>query len=443
MKRAKPLSRQLSDHGQATKARKSSLDKEAADGWTVFSDKEKHLAYEYNTNVQANALSKLARSSTPCDVFCHFLNEELIEAVLRRVNADDTLALVNKGCRLHRYVFTVEEVYQYLAVRVFIQAVSTEKAPTVDQAIKKAMDILGFDGFVKIRLLHTRFVVQIGTPEEEMLSKTFSKALRTLGEVVSGDEKLFRHTGQSCFVRLCPNKPAKVGIWNYQLCCRLANGKSFLVWTKTHMTPPNSGLRVGTDHIVRHWAEHIKAKSTSPCVLVFDSYYFSKASVDVLMKENVKFIAAVSPARAGCLVPLLSPQVEKKGDSAFAFNTETNESACLHWSTDPKVGKKMVYSNAFFCKANAPQTPNVPLYHEYKFCFSLCDHFNHALAGKQFPYKMGGGHEGADLMAGWNYLFSCVLVNAWSMYSDIAGEDVQYKVFCEKLVNELKEKKGK
>ena len=53
-----------------------------------------------------------------------------------------------------------------------------------------------------------------------------------LGEVLCGDEKLFRFTGKGGIVRKGPNKPAKVGIWHYQGTVMYSNGEPFLVYTR-------------------------------------------------------------------------------------------------------------------------------------------------------------------------------------------------------------------
>ena len=70
--------------------------------------------------------------------------------------------------------------------------------------------------------------------EEEILSSRFSNAIKSLGEGFSGDEKLFRFTGPSGYVRKVPNKPAKVGLWHYQGVVQLKSGLPYLLCTKMH-----------------------------------------------------------------------------------------------------------------------------------------------------------------------------------------------------------------
>ena len=53
----------------------------------------------------------------------------------------------------------------------------------------------------------------------------------TFGDYASGDEKLFRYTGYSGFVCLVKSKPTGLGLWHFQLCIRLGNGKPFCVFS--------------------------------------------------------------------------------------------------------------------------------------------------------------------------------------------------------------------
>ena len=42
-----------------------------------------------------------------------------------------------------------------------------------------------------------------------------------LGQFVAGDEKLFKWTGESMWVRKCPGKDDKLSLWNYELVAEL------------------------------------------------------------------------------------------------------------------------------------------------------------------------------------------------------------------------------
>ena len=81
---------------------------------------------------------------------------------------------------------------------------------------------------------------------------TFS-LLSSLGEILCGDEKLFRFTGKGGIVRKVPNKPAIVGIWHYQATVMLSNGEPFLEHTRVHGTASNLGESTQTTSIVLGW----------------------------------------------------------------------------------------------------------------------------------------------------------------------------------------------
>ena len=56
------------------------------------------------------------------------------------------------------------------------------------------------------------FLLRMGTLDEKELSDNFEAMISYMGDTLAGDEKLFRYTGNSGYVRMCPNKPAKMGI---------------------------------------------------------------------------------------------------------------------------------------------------------------------------------------------------------------------------------------
>eukprot|EP00957_Ditylum_brightwellii_P046009 3490298-Ditylum_brightwellii.AAC.1 len=67
-----------------------------------------------------------------------------------------------------------------------------------------------------------------------MTSKNFNDVILSFGNGFYGDEKLFRYTGQSGYVRKVPNKPAHIGLWHYQGIIVLKSGDPYLVSTQMH-----------------------------------------------------------------------------------------------------------------------------------------------------------------------------------------------------------------
>ena len=55
------------------------------------------------------------------------------------------------------------------------------------------------------------------------------RMLSSLGEVLCGNEKLFRFTGRGGIVGKVPRKPARIGIWHYQAVVMLPTDNPFLL----------------------------------------------------------------------------------------------------------------------------------------------------------------------------------------------------------------------
>ena len=86
----------------------------------------------------------------------------------------------------------------------------------------------------------------------------------SLGEVLCGDEKLFRFTGKDEIVRKVRNKPSKVGIWHYQETVMLSIGEPFLVYTRAHDTASNMRESTQTATIVLEWEDLVQKLIDQP-----------------------------------------------------------------------------------------------------------------------------------------------------------------------------------
>ena len=75
----------------------------------------------------------------------------------------------------------------------------------------------------------------------EYLSENFQSIVRSLGESVAGDGKLFHFTGNTAYIIQVPSKPAKIGSWIYQLAATLGNGLPFMVYMRMMAVQPFLG----------------------------------------------------------------------------------------------------------------------------------------------------------------------------------------------------------
>ena len=79
--------------------------------------------------------------------------------------------------------------------------------------------------------------------------------------------------------------------------------------------------------------------------------------------------------------------------------------------------KTLVYFN---CHINIDDKKNlkhhVPVYDHYGPLFCLCDKFNKAIVGKNFPFRVGGGHRQGPEASIVDYLVVSVLMTSYHAY---------------------------
>ena len=137
----------------------------------------------------------------------------------------------------------------------------------------------------------------------EGMSNFFQELLRNLGTSVSGDEKLYHFTGNFCHIMVVPSKHSRIGMWMYQLVAQLGNGLPFLIHMRMMTHETVRGERAPVHEVVRARKDIIVSFSRR-CISVFDSYYFSADSVNVLeeplasgRQSGLRFIGAVTPTK--------------------------------------------------------------------------------------------------------------------------------------------------
>ena len=140
----------------------------------------------------------------------------------------------------------------------------------------------------------------------EYLSEIFQSIVRSLGESVAGDEKLFHFTGNTPYLIQVPFKLANIGFWIYQLVATLGYGLPFMVHMRMMAVQPSLGESAPIHNAVKNWKMVI-----DKCLLVFDSYYASASSIRILTaldkasesfgasqsKTVCRFIGSVRPDR--------------------------------------------------------------------------------------------------------------------------------------------------
>ena len=128
-----------------------------------------------------------------------------------------------------------------------------------------------------------------------------------LGQYVARDENLFYFIGDSINIRQVISKPDKIGLWFYELCCRVRNGEHELPYLM-HLFLHDSELHeVTTASVVEKWVNTMWSvgKETVPecvnphpkCILDMDSYYIGSESRNFLIMRGQKFLASCSKER--------------------------------------------------------------------------------------------------------------------------------------------------
>lgn len=176
------------------------------------------------------------------------------------------------------------------------------------------------------------------------ISRKFQSVVSALGEFVSGDEKLDHFTGNSGHIRKVPNKPARIGLWHYQLVGLLDTDKPYLLDASTSCPNTSVGESDYMAEVVGRWAGIVKRLNRySPraqTTITFDAYYTDNNTRTVLLQNEMKFSGAVKTGRFKALVNKVKHLVTKPGDFGSLYNPSTNELFTLCWDENPNLGQK-------------------------------------------------------------------------------------------------------
>jgi hypothetical protein len=288
-------------------------------------------------------------------------------------------------------------------------------------------------GISLIELLWNKFT--LGPEEEKFLTERFLAAVSILGQWVAGDEKLFKWTGESQWVRMCPQKEDELGLWNYELCARLSNGLSYLLYVRSHLCETSLGGGVQCASVVQDWGKIVKEHSTDDAtILVADSYYLDRAGRQILHGIEVPFICAVQACRFNTLAKRARKIAHHAGKTALLYCWELHEMFVTHWYPEP-LGQKFVLSNAFTASEGNTRKGWVPGCDDFSIMFNVCDQYNRSLHEKSWPHRCQTAPQQQH-----NFLFTCILMNTYHAYLDaqhLRPENLDYKSFGEQLADEL------
>lgn len=449
------------------KRKKAKVQKKASteDGWKSVDPDKDNFTYTKLDPAQTHSTLKFARKASLSDIFLQLYPKELVEAILSRKQEDSNKAFcLPKGTQ---YTPTMSKIYKYLAIRIRVQGiheVPQENTKNRDAQRKAFLTASAYfrekfphsppPGINVLESLHN--VLNITPAEENLLSQILQDSIASVGEWVAGDEKLFKFTGKSGWVRLVPNKPDRVGIWIYELTCRvspivcplayltnwcqLSCGKPYLLYVRSHTTNSSVGERIPTSEVVKEWAICVQEKGKKDSMLVCDSYYLDTAGRALLKELGIKFVCSVRGDRFWPLRDLVKFEVKKSGEWAGIWNKSSKELFVHVWDPNPDIGKKYVLSNAFQPHGKNATKLLIPAYDAYKVMFNTCDQFNRALHDCTWPHRHGGGKTPGAVGALHNFYFSAILQNVLTAHFELSSQKSEIDDFKEatmKLADQL------
>ena len=381
---------------------------------------------------------------TLLSIFKFFVTPALLGKIIENMD-DDHFILNRRRNYIHRPSIT--EIYMALAVMIRIQGIhnapqeSTKNRRPLTEAVEEARNhfqhlvpsthMPGMDIMMKLISL------ELFTSEySEEISQNFQNLVFSMGSICAGDEKLFHYTGKTKDIRFVPSKPARIGLWFYELAVPLSYGAQYLLHTRLSLG--KEGLPVSS--IVKIWCNIIKSYPNDHPMLLFDSYYMDNTAKVVLEESGVSYLASFNPHRFQVITPLLEAEVKKEGEWACLYEPESHHSIVHYWSPNKSMGKKWVMGNACTKTRYPNQRGNVPLYDDYGKNYAACDHYNRSLYEKSWPHKKGGRKRMGALGAQQNFIFTCILVNTINAFNEMekrGHENFDYRRYCVDLADEL------
>ena len=387
---------------------------------------------------------RVSSKNSKFEILKQLLPTEFLLGVMERRRQDRVGGLsFSKGVNRHVTVKMSESVlWNMIAVKIHVYSRKfsmggiDERVNRIVKELKRInKDVYG--GYL-MRKLMDMFYLEVNSIDEYQILEFMGNMFLKFGDYVSGDEKLFRYTGASGFVRMVINKPARLGLWMFQAAVRLKCGLPCIVYSRMHSSCMNTKKRISCHDIVKYWGNLILDRGQNrETVLVMDNYYLTEESRLWLRRHRIKYIASISRVRFGSIVNSMERRLVKSGTHISAYNKKTNESVTYCWASDNRIGKKVVLANGFEVCIKKSEDAVIPLFDHYNVAFSGCDKFNWTMHGKSWPMKRRG-----DFRVGSDYWFTLILIDCYHSWIDSGllsdeRDKVSWFKFCVQLSEEI------
>jgi len=413
--------------------------------------------YEFDALPFTQSIATLTiRKTTMVDVFLRFVTQSLVERMISAVPLERWVA---SSVSRHYIPHKISDMYKYMAVTILLQGdqgnVTSSQTGKKSQIVGVKMACEYFNNFPQklpgVSLVDAAMSrLLINSDMEEELSLNFQKVIQNIGQIACADEKLYHFTGQSGYIKQVLNKPARIGHWFYQLTTSFSSGRIYLMYVKIH----NSISGVSTipvSSVVNDWikvvhrAGIVDVDFNPNTVLVFDSYYTSLDSINLLREAvpKVPWVGGVNRQRFQTMADTLEEKVAKPGHWVGMYNTEHQECFVYYWTLASSGEKKFVTGNCYLERAKSTReatTSTIPLYDLYAASYGFCDQFNKSLSGCMYPYKRGGKNYPGYTGNISDFYFTCILKNTFAIFQELSphgSPELNFGEMCLKLANEL------
>jgi hypothetical protein len=200
------------------------------EGWEFIDKKQDYFDFKELEGREGFAVLNFPPKTTRVEIFMRLFPTSLVDSICQRLlETDPSRFSFGSGKSM---VLTYGKIYMAIAARIRVQGIhNTPQRNTKNGKPQRAGFLLAMEHFKStfpdlscpgidtVEKIHNSILI---TPNEEaQFSANLENSIVSIGQWVAGDEKLFKFTGKSHWVRLVPNKPDKIGLWSYMLTCKV------------------------------------------------------------------------------------------------------------------------------------------------------------------------------------------------------------------------------
>jgi hypothetical protein len=428
--------------------RRERIERVLAEGWEPLPDPQVFHLRLLGTQSEYAQLINL--NFSPLGLLLHYLPEAFVKHILDNIPAQIWIREQRSGGSTHVHNPTVKDIYQCLAM--YIKMIG-DQLPTAQMIGPHNIDAAGkyrerVDGIRNWLRMNTGIIppgssksvcilanFQITSGDYyRTLSENFNTALIRLGAYAAGDEKLLHFTGKTCNIMKVISKPDRVGIWFYELAVRLPDNHGYLINIRVNDFNDLEGIHNPVHDVVQEWINALQEDVPfrpldANLVLVFDNYYMSNATRNLVLGRNQKICASCKVNTFNDLSAVVAVEVANPGEHYALCNPNSGEIFVGVWDPDERIGKKFCLTNAYdWVVAPAPNNLSylkemIPGYDLYKTIFNLVDRVNYYIGNTKFPHKSGGKNHPGRKGHEHKFAMMCIMKNIQSAMNVLRPEE--------------------